>query len=112
MDVSQVNELTFSDFLRSVILARKAAKLRKDTGDDRYWAPMDKNKMPFLQTAKKIGGMSFLLLVREPVLLALTVYMSVSIFARDIKSYVLMLSPSSYMVLFTSSSRHILSSSL
>ena len=61
-----------------MILARQAAKLRKDTKDDRYFAPLDKKRTTLRKTMKTIVGTPFLLLLREPVLVAITVYMSVS----------------------------------
>ncbi|KAI0313062.1 major facilitator superfamily domain-containing protein [Amylostereum chailletii] len=59
-----------------VLLSNKAARLRKETGDDRYYSPLEAQKMPFGKRAQKILGTPFKVLFQEPVLIALTVYMS------------------------------------
>lgn len=57
---------------------RKAAKLRKETGDSRYWAPLERQKMGFMKRVEHIVGRPFKILVLEPMLMAITIYMAVS----------------------------------
>ncbi|KAI0074662.1 MFS general substrate transporter [Panus rudis PR-1116 ss-1] len=59
-----------------VILARKAKRLRKETGDDRYWAPLDRQHVGFAIRARRVVVRPFQMLIEEPMLLALSVYMS------------------------------------
>ncbi|KAA1468270.1 MFS general substrate transporter [Dentipellis sp. KUC8613] len=58
------------------ILVAKAKKLRKDTGDDRYYAPLEAKNEPFVQRVNNIVGKPFKILFQEPMLLAITIYMS------------------------------------
>ncbi|KAI0031996.1 MFS general substrate transporter [Vararia minispora EC-137] len=59
-----------------VLLARKAARIRKDTGDARYRAPLETSSAPLAQRANRVLATPFRVLFREPVLIALTIYMS------------------------------------
>ena len=61
------------------MLVKRAQKLRKETDDDRYWAPLEKNKKTFSQHVKHVLARPFLILFREPMLIAITLYMSVSL---------------------------------
>ena len=63
-----------------IILVKRAQKLRKDTGDDRYWAPLEKNKVALVPHIKRVLSRPFIVLAREPMLVAITLYMSVSPF--------------------------------
>ena len=62
-----------------VLIVKRAKKIRKETGDSRYWAPLERDKMTFGQRAKHTLGRPFIVLVNEPMLIAITVYMSVCI---------------------------------
>jgi hypothetical protein len=70
-----VSNSTFFD--RPIILVKKARRLRRETGDSRYYAPMEETKIPFAQRANKVLAMPFKILFQEPVLVAVTLYMSV-----------------------------------
>jgi len=59
-----------------VLLAKKAERLRKETGDLRYYAPMEKQKLTLTQRLEHVLAKPFLILVREPMLIAITAYMS------------------------------------
>ncbi|RPD64093.1 MFS general substrate transporter [Lentinus tigrinus ALCF2SS1-7] len=59
-----------------VLLVRRAEKLRKETGDNRFWAPLERNKKTFGQHVKHVLARPFLILAREPMLIAITLYMS------------------------------------
>ncbi len=51
--------------------------MRTETGDSRYWAPLERNKKTFSQHVKHVLARPFLILFREPMLIAITLYMSV-----------------------------------
>ena len=61
-----------------VILKRKAERLRKETGDDRYYALIETNKISFTKRLEHIVARPFRIMFTEPMLLAVTIYMSVS----------------------------------
>ena len=58
---------------------KRAKKLRKETGDNQYWAPLEKSKMTVSARLKHILGRPFIVLFREPMLIAITLYMSVCV---------------------------------
>ena len=61
-----------------IILAKKAQLLRKKTGDDRYYAPIEKEEdLPLLVQLNHIVARPFKVLFQEPMLIAVTLYMSV-----------------------------------
>lgn len=64
--------------VRPILMCRKAERLRKETGDDRYWAPFERKKDTLGQHIRRVLGRPFLVLAREPMLIAITLYMSVS----------------------------------
>lgn len=59
-----------------LLLQRKARKLRRETGDARYWAPLDKKSTKFKALAYNVLLDPFKMLFEEPMLLAITVYLS------------------------------------
>ena len=63
---------------RPILLVKKAQAKRKETGDERYYAPMEKIKLPISKRLEKILGRPFKVLFAEPMLMAITLYMSVS----------------------------------
>jgi hypothetical protein len=62
-----------------VLLAKKAKEIRKRTGDERYHAAIESQKMTLSQRLETILARPFKILFREPMLIALTLYMSVSV---------------------------------
>ncbi|KAF5355774.1 hypothetical protein D9756_004068 [Leucocoprinus leucothites] len=54
----------------------KAERLRKETGDSRYYAPMEKRQVSIAKRLEDILAKPFLILFREPMLIAITIYMS------------------------------------
>ncbi|KAI0324201.1 MFS general substrate transporter [Cubamyces sp. BRFM 1775] len=68
--------LTLPETYIPVLLVKRAQRLRKETGDDRYWAPLERNKMALGQRLKHVLGRPFIVLAREPMLIAITLYMS------------------------------------
>jgi hypothetical protein len=59
-----------------VLLTRKAQRLRRETGDDRYQSPMERNAKPAsaARLAYDLVASPFVMLVQEPMLLATSVY--------------------------------------
>lgn len=62
---------------RPTLLVRKAIRLRKETGEDRWWAPLEKEKMTFVKRVEHTLARPFKILFLEPMLLAITLYASV-----------------------------------
>lgn len=63
-----------------IILARKAARKRQETGDTRYFAAIEHHKVSLTRRAKDTLSKPFLVFVNEPMLIAITVYMAVGRF--------------------------------
>lgn len=55
---------------------QKARKMRKETGDDRYYAPMEVTKKTLSQQVEHVLARPFQLLFQEPMLIFSTLYMS------------------------------------
>lgn len=68
--------LTLPETYAPIILKRKAARIRKETGDDKYKAPRDLVHLNAASFLKSILLKPFAMLVMEPMLLAITLYMS------------------------------------
>ncbi|KAI1789345.1 MFS general substrate transporter [Ganoderma leucocontextum] len=67
---------TFPETYAPVLLVRRAKKLREETGDNRYWAPMERKVGTRLHRLTNILARPFLVLIFEPMLIAITLYMS------------------------------------
>ncbi|KAH8930758.1 MFS general substrate transporter [Atractiella rhizophila] len=59
-----------------LILARKAAKKRRETGDQRWWAPLDKKPKDIKHVLHNSFVRPFVLFSQEPMLAVITFYMS------------------------------------
>ncbi|KAJ3565465.1 hypothetical protein NP233_g7618 [Leucocoprinus birnbaumii] len=59
-----------------ILLVRKAERLRKETGDSRYYAAMERRKLSIGKRLEDILAKPFLILFREPMMIAITAYMS------------------------------------
>lgn len=59
------------------LTVRLAKQKRKETGDNRYWAPLERNSLSGKEKAKQIIARPFQVLIHEPMLIAITIYMSV-----------------------------------
>ena len=59
----------------SVLLARKAARLRKETGDDRYQSQEEYERGSLMDVMKTSLGRPVRMLYTEPVLIAFTFFM-------------------------------------
>lgn len=84
--------------------------MRKETGDDRYYAPMERNTKTLAQKIEHVLARPFKILFQEPMLMASTLYLSVSsrFFCRESISHASSLSTD----VFTFSLKPIPSSSL
>jgi hypothetical protein len=71
-----------------VLLARKAERIRKETGDNRYYAPKEVDKPDIGRRLYNILAMPFKILFLEPMLIAIVVYQSVSGYSRPSRRYV------------------------
>ena len=61
-------------------MVKKAAAKRLEAGDDKYYAPLEREeKKSWAQSFEKVVLKPFVVLFQEPMLQAITVYMSVSI---------------------------------
>ena len=67
---------TLPETYAPIILVRKAKRIRKETGDNRYKAPLELGRLPLKDLAHVTVAKPFIMLVQEPALLAFTVYLS------------------------------------
>ncbi|BGP36441.1 hypothetical protein JCM10450v2_000341 [Rhodotorula kratochvilovae] len=68
--------LLLNETRASVLLSRKAARLRKETGDERYVSRDDFERGSIRQMFKTSLGRPVKMLIREPVLIAMTAWIS------------------------------------
>ncbi|KAJ7038322.1 major facilitator superfamily domain-containing protein [Mycena alexandri] len=59
-----------------VLLAKSAQKKREETGDSRFYAPMEKIKLSIWERVENVLARPFKVLFQEPMLIAITLYMS------------------------------------
>ncbi|KAG6819299.1 hypothetical protein H0H93_013217 [Arthromyces matolae] len=69
---------TIPETYAPVLLLYKARQKRKETKDIRFYAAIEKNVMTPLQRAEKIFARPFVIFIQEPMLVAITTYISVS----------------------------------
>ncbi|KAG6818037.1 hypothetical protein H0H87_009192 [Tephrocybe sp. NHM501043] len=67
---------TMPETYTPVLLVQKARQKRKETKDNRYYAPMEKDIVTPLQRAERVLARPFVIFIQEPMLIALTVYIS------------------------------------
>ncbi|KAG1749872.1 major facilitator superfamily domain-containing protein [Suillus paluster] len=67
---------TIPETYTPVLLAKKAKEVRKHTGDEKYYAAMDLQNFTLAQRVESILARPFKVLVTEPMLIAITLYMS------------------------------------
>lgn len=60
-----------------ILLVKKAQEKRLETGDSRYYAALERQEIRFMARLEQIVARPFAILFREPMLIALTLYMSV-----------------------------------
>ncbi|KAG1767264.1 major facilitator superfamily domain-containing protein [Suillus occidentalis] len=67
---------TIPETYSPVLLAKKAKEIRKRTGDEKYHAAIESQKMTLSQRLETILARPFKIIFREPMLIAITLYMS------------------------------------
>lgn len=67
---------TMGETLDSIRLKYKAQRLRRETGDDRYIAPIEFRHIQWSKIPIQVLGKPFKILLEEPMLMALTIYTS------------------------------------
>ncbi|KAG7575461.1 hypothetical protein FFLO_00280 [Filobasidium floriforme] len=67
---------TIPETYTPILLVKKAHILRKETGDDRYWAPLERRSKTAKTVFQDVIAKPFTILFMEPMLAAITVYMS------------------------------------
>ncbi|KZT30674.1 MFS general substrate transporter [Neolentinus lepideus HHB14362 ss-1] len=68
--------LTIPETYEPMLLVKKARQRRKETGDERYYAQFEKQKTTIAKKIERILARPFRVLFREPMLIAITLYMS------------------------------------
>ncbi|KAG8680413.1 hypothetical protein FRC11_002525, partial [Ceratobasidium sp. 423] len=68
--------LTLPETYAPIILKKKAEKLRKTTGDDRYYSAIERQNLHWAKRLENILGRPFIMFFQEPMLFAVTLYMS------------------------------------
>lgn len=68
--------LTIPESLAPVLLARKAKKLRKETGDDTYVTVQELEKLPFSEVLKIALCRPLIMLFTEPIVIFMSIYLS------------------------------------
>ncbi|KIY62541.1 MFS general substrate transporter [Cylindrobasidium torrendii FP15055 ss-10] len=61
---------------KPIILVRKARRIREETGDERYHAPMEITKKTAAEQLEIVLGRPYKMLTQEPMLITCTIYMS------------------------------------
>lgn len=77
-----MNNPPLTTIYRPVLLVAKAKRLRKETGDERYYAPLERVKRTAVQSLEHTLARPFKMLFTEPMLIAMTAYMSVGLSVR------------------------------
>ncbi|KAI6153722.1 major facilitator superfamily domain-containing protein [Pisolithus tinctorius] len=67
---------TVPETFQPVILVKKAQKVRRQTSNERYYASFETRKLSFAQQMENILARPFKILFHEPMLIAITLYMS------------------------------------
>ncbi|KAF8595800.1 MFS general substrate transporter [Ceratobasidium sp. AG-I] len=67
---------TLPETYAPIILKKRAQKLRKSSGDDRFFSAMERENLHWVKRLENILGRPFIMLFQEPMLLAVTLYMS------------------------------------
>ncbi|KAF8687127.1 MFS general substrate transporter, partial [Rhizoctonia solani] len=67
---------TLPETYAPIILKKRAEKLRKSTGDDRYYSAIERENLHWAKRIENILGRPFIMFFQEPMLFAVTLYMS------------------------------------
>ncbi|PWN30299.1 MFS general substrate transporter [Jaminaea rosea] len=71
-----ITAITLPETYAPAIMQRKAKRIRKETGDERYKAPLDLAKVDASTLLHSIFAKPWIMLAQEPMLLAITLYMA------------------------------------
>ncbi|KAJ0420259.1 major facilitator superfamily domain-containing protein [Aspergillus carlsbadensis] len=74
--VGLLTPFTVWESSRKRILELQAAKIRKETGDDRYYAPSEKNRLTLGTLVQRYGKMPVQMMAQEPILIVITLYLT------------------------------------
>ncbi|KAL4904077.1 hypothetical protein BDW74DRAFT_179168 [Aspergillus multicolor] len=61
---------------RKRILERKASKIRKETGDNSFYAPSEKHALTLGTLVQRYGKMPLAMMAQEPILIVITLYLT------------------------------------
>ncbi|KAI0094961.1 MFS general substrate transporter [Irpex rosettiformis] len=67
---------TLPETYTPILVVKRAQKLRKETGDQNYWAPLERKKLTIVQRLEEVVARPFKVLFAEPMLMALSLFMS------------------------------------
>ncbi|KAF9462117.1 major facilitator superfamily domain-containing protein [Collybia nuda] len=67
---------TIPETYSPILLVEKAKKKRKESGDNRFYAPMEKSVSSPMQRVEDVLARPFVIMFSEPMLVALTLYIS------------------------------------
>lgn len=70
--------LTMRETYPPIILVQKAKRLRKETGDSRWYAPLETKHVPLGTQARSIVVKPWAIFFREPILICIHIYTAVS----------------------------------
>ena len=68
--------VTLPETYAPILLKKRAQALRKSTGDERYYSAIERENLHWAKRLENILGRPFIMLFREPMLFAVTLYMS------------------------------------
>ncbi|KAL2810556.1 major facilitator superfamily domain-containing protein [Aspergillus granulosus] len=76
VSVGLLTPFTVWESSRKRILELRAAKIRKETGDNRYYAPSEKHRLTFGMLVQRYGKMPVQMMAQEPILIVVTLYLT------------------------------------
>ncbi|KAL4915387.1 MFS general substrate transporter [Aspergillus aurantiobrunneus] len=74
--IALLTPLTIHESSRKRVLERKAAHIRKGTGDDNYHAPSEKHSLDFAALFQRYGKIPVRMMAQEPILFIVTMYLT------------------------------------
>ncbi|KAL2829134.1 major facilitator superfamily domain-containing protein [Aspergillus pseudoustus] len=74
--VGLLTPFTVWESSRKRILEVRAAKVRKETGDTRYYAPSEKHRLTLGTLVQRYGKMPLQMMAQEPILIVITAYLT------------------------------------
>ncbi|KAL4954517.1 MFS multidrug transporter [Aspergillus filifer] len=74
--VAIITPFTVHESSRKRILERKAKKIRKETGDERFIAPSEKHSLDLGALVQRYGKMPVKMMAQEPILIIITLYLT------------------------------------